>query len=176
MQCLKSLITAVALSFAIVGSALGADATSIEGTPIIAPPTGFPNPTYQGCPNCASLDGLVPMYKSSQNGYVITMPQIAGGPSALTANQALIGNQWNWLDDAPNHCTAPPLPPYCYFRGGMVAYPNGGYWNLRDGVATFAGQSGVEYDILIGPDPVTHQGGVPAGYVSNFYLEQERGL
>jgi hypothetical protein len=29
---------------------------------------------------------------------------------------------------------------------------------------------------VIGPDPVTHQGGVTAGYVSNFYLEQERGL
>lgn len=139
-------------------SVYAADATSIAGVPINSPPAGYPNPTYQPCPNCASLTGLVPIYRAEINGgaggFQLNVPQIAGGPSALTAipgvlpvNIALTNNKWNFIDSAPLLCSGPPLPVYCYFRGGLVAYPNGGYWNLRDGIATFAGKSGTIYDV-----------------------------
>lgn len=145
-------------SFFFCASALAADATSIVGVPINPPPVGYPNPTYQPCPNCSSLTGLVPIYRAEINGgaggFQLNVPQIAGGPSAMTAMPGLPvilsipGNQWTFLDTAPTLCVQPPLPgPYCYFRGGMAAYPNGGYWNLRDGIITISGHSGTRYDV-----------------------------
>jgi hypothetical protein len=273
---MRRLLLLVSSVLFLSNGAIAQDATSIQGTPIVAPPVGFPAPGFQPCPNCSSLDGLSLSYSSGANsgsgGYVINVPHISGGPSSINENHQLIGNQWNWLDWGPLGCSGPPLPVYCYFRtSGFVAYPNGGVWNLRDGILTVAGESNVEYDIqvyvgtyqephtgfwlqpdmlnggplqdhyqlvgggggtcagprdtpcqikfsahliycpanptgsipgatgpqaceirvavypkttsadvwalgLIGPDSGTHQGGVRFGYVSNYYLEQARGL
>lgn len=169
---MKKLLSIIFAAIFLSSSALAQNATSIQGVPILAPPAGQPSPAYQPCPNCAPLDGLVPTYQSAANGglgaFVLNVPHIAGGPSALTAitsilplNISLVGNQWNFIDTTPTLCTAPPLPgPYCYFRGGLASYPNGGYWNVTDGIATFAGKSGTIYyvGVFVGTYQEPHTG------------------
>lgn len=143
-----NLIFSVLAIFFLTTGSFAQNATSIQGTAIVPPSVGVPAPGYTGCPNCASQDGLTLSYSSSANGYIISDPHISGGQSALTVNLPLLGNAWTFLDTAPIYSTAAPLPPYCCFRGGLVGYPNSGYWNL-DGTLTVAGPSGIEYDILV---------------------------
>ncbi len=156
----KTFFYAIIAIFLGCSQSFAQNATSIQGVPVAAPPSGMPGPGYQPCPNCASMDGLSLTYRTAPGGSDKLMfgpPAVAGGPSnwppdsnPAHLNKALPGYTWTWIDTDPTYCSTPPLPgPYCFFRSGFTAYPNGGYWNLRDGIATIDGLSNVEYDIAV---------------------------
>lgn len=157
---LQKILTALCF-VAMIGSASAQNATSLQGMPIVTPPASYPPTTYQPCPNCAPLDGLGPVFNSALGGYVLDVPHVSGGWSSFNTIISLVNNQWNWLDTPADGCSTPPLPgPYCFFRGGLAAYPNGGFWNLTDGVLTVAGPSGTIYyvNVYVGTNVEPHTG------------------
>src|SRR6267142_5591727 len=146
---MRSLIASTFIIFSHI-LAHAQDATSLQGTQIITPPANYPNANFQPCPNCAPLDGLSPVYHFNNNGFVFDVPHIAAGWSSWNTTAALVGNQWNWMDGPPTSCYQPPgQANYCFFRQGLVGYPNGGFWELTDGMLTFSTPSGTQIDIVV---------------------------
>ena len=130
-------------------SALAADATSLHGIPIQPPPAGLFAP--EGSPGGDTADGIGLFADPATATLVWKRASVTAGPSALSANVALAGQQMNLLAGPPDYANHG-------FRSGLVAYIPAGVWEL-EGRLVIAGPTNVEYDVVVmqghtlSPDP-----------------------